>query len=149
MHAMILNKIGTQLVWTELVNQQPSKGQIRLKVSVCDVCRTDLHVIELPILPITSDQEIVGHIDIIGLDGKGLKTGHRADIRWLRHTCGMCSYCLSREGNLCNKSTFTGYTSDGCFTTLVIADAQYAFPLVEEGSDTETLILKNCHAPTS
>jgi len=30
---------------------------------------------------------------------------------------------------------FTGYTHDGGFTTAVIADARFAFPLGEAGSD--------------
>ncbi|MFA6041032.1 MAG: alcohol dehydrogenase catalytic domain-containing protein, partial [Methylophilus sp.] len=119
MHAMLLNKIGTQLVWTELADRQPCAGQIRLKVTACGVCRTDLHVVdgELPdpVLPIIPGHEIVGRIDMIGLGVNGLSIGQRVGIPWLGHTCGVCAYCLSQQENLCDKPIFTGYTRDGGF----------------------------------
>ena len=141
MFAMRLNKVGKQLEWTELADRQPNAGQIRLKVTACGVCRTDLHVVdgELPnlALPIIPGHEIVGRIDIIGSGVKGFEIGQRVGIPWLGHTCGVCSYCLAQEENLCDNPIFTGYTRDGGFATSVIADAQYAFPLGEEGSDTD------------
>ena len=50
MHAMVLKKVGTPLEWTELPDLLPGPGEIRVKVSACGVCRTDLHVVdgELP-----------------------------------------------------------------------------------------------------
>lgn len=139
MFAMVLNKVGTQLEWTELADPQPDAGQIRLSVTACGVCRTDLHVVdgELPnlVLPIIPGHEIVGRIDMIGSGVTGFNVGQRVGIPWLGHTCGVCSYCLAQEENLCDKPIFTGYTRDGGFATSVIADAQYAFPLGEAGSD--------------
>jgi propanol-preferring alcohol dehydrogenase len=41
---------------------------------------------------------------------------------------------MQRE-NLCDHPVFTGYTSDGGFATATIADARFAFPLGEVGSD--------------
>jgi D-arabinose 1-dehydrogenase-like Zn-dependent alcohol dehydrogenase len=46
MHAMVLNKVGGPLVWTELPDRLPGPGQIRVKVAACGVCRTDLHVVD-------------------------------------------------------------------------------------------------------
>jgi len=50
MHAMVLNKVGAALQWTELPDWQPDAGQISVAVGACGVCRTDLHVVdrELP-----------------------------------------------------------------------------------------------------
>jgi propanol-preferring alcohol dehydrogenase len=141
MYAMILNKIGNQLDWTELADRQPSVGQIRLKVSACGVCRTDLHVVDgelpYPVLPIIPGHEIVGRIDMIGSGVIGLTIGQRVGVPWLGHTCGVCSYCLAQQENLCDRPIFTGYTRDGGFATSIIADAQYAFPLGEVGRDTD------------
>ncbi len=57
MHAMVLKKIGNALEWTELVDPKPGPGEIRVKVSACGVCRTDLHVVdgELPDPKVGSD----------------------------------------------------------------------------------------------
>jgi alcohol dehydrogenase, propanol-preferring len=61
--------------------------------------------------------------------------GERVGMPWLGHTCGHCRYCLEHHENLCDHPRFTGYTQDGGFATAVIADASYAFPLGEAGSD--------------
>lgn len=139
MHAMVLNKIGSPLVWTELPDRHPGPGQIRVKITACGVCRTDLHVVdgELadPQVPIIPGHEIVGRIDEIGPGVEGLSLGQRVGIPWLGHTCGTCPYCLMQRENLCDDPVFTGYTRDGGFATSTIADARFAFPLGEEGSD--------------
>jgi propanol-preferring alcohol dehydrogenase len=139
MHAMVLNKIGAALAWTELADPQPGPDDIRVKVSACGVCRTDLHVVdgELPDpkLPIIPGHEIVGRIDSVGTGVKGLKVGERVGIPWLGHTCGVCPYCMGDQENLCDRPLFTGYTRNGGFATLAIADARFAFPLGETGAD--------------
>ena len=139
MHAMVLNRIGSALEWTELADPLPRPGEIRVKVSACGVCRTDLHVVdgELPNhkTPIIPGHEIVGRIDLLGADVKGLKIGERVGIPWLGHTCGVCPYCLEHRENLCDHPLFTGFTRNGGFATMVIADARFAFPLGETGSD--------------
>ena len=139
MNAMVLKKIGTALEWTEIPDPQPGPGEIRVKVAACGVCRTDLHVVdgELPDpkVPIIPGHEIVGRIDLLGADVKGLKIGERVGIPWLGHTCGVCPYCLEHRENLCDHPLFTGFTRNGGFATMVIADARFAFPLGENGSD--------------
>ncbi len=139
MQAMVLKKLGTDLEWTELADRQPGPGEIRVKVSACGVCRTDLHVVdgELPDpkVPIIPGHEIVGRIDALGSGVEGLHLGQRVGIPWLGHTCGICPYCIGGRENLCDHPLFTGYTRNGGFATAAIADARYAFPLGEDGSD--------------
>jgi propanol-preferring alcohol dehydrogenase len=139
MDAMVMNKVGGPLVWTQLPDRQPGPGQIRVKVGACGVCRTDLHVLdgELPDqpVPIIPGHEIVGRIDALGDGVEGLALGERVGIPWLGHTCGSCRYCAEQAENLCDHPLFTGYTRDGGFATAVIADARFAFPLGEVGSD--------------
>ena len=139
MYAMVLKKLGTALEWTELADRQPGLGEIRVKVAACGVCRTDLHVVdgELPDpkVPIIPGHEIVGRIDAIGSAVEGLRMGERVGIPWLGHTCGVCPYCIGGQENLCDHPLFNGYTRDGGFATAMIADARFAFPLGEAGSD--------------
>jgi propanol-preferring alcohol dehydrogenase len=139
MHAMVLNRIGADLVWTELPDRMPGPGQIRLKVTACGVCRTDLHVVDgelpNPRLPIIPGHEIVGRIDALGSGVENLRIGERIGVPWLGHTCGICRYCVAQHENLCDAPLFTGFTRDGGFATATIADARFAFPLGEAGSD--------------
>ena len=139
MEAMVLNAVGAPLEWTELPDREPGPGQIRVKVSACGVCRTDLHVVDgelpHPMTPIIPGHEIVGRIDRLGPGVEGLRLGERVGIPWLGHTCGVCAYCVGLHENLCDAPLFTGYTRDGGFATATIADARFAFPLGEEGED--------------
>jgi propanol-preferring alcohol dehydrogenase len=64
-----------------------------------------------------------------------LTIGQRVGVPWLGHTCGVCFYCRSGAENLCDRPLFTGYTRNGGYATLVIADARYTFPLGENGAD--------------
>ncbi|MEO6278215.1 zinc-dependent alcohol dehydrogenase family protein [Roseateles sp.] len=139
MHAMVLKQLGKPLAWTELPDREPGSGEIRVKVTACGVCRTDLHVVDgelpHPQVPIIPGHEIVGRIDAVGSGVKGLDLGQRVGIPWLGHTCGVCPYCTMQRENLCDRPLFTGYTRDGGFATSTVVDARFAFPLGEHGSD--------------
>lgn len=139
MHAMVLKQQGQPLEWTELPDRQPGLGEIRVRVGACGVCRTDLHVIDgelpHPQVPIIPGHQIIGRIDAMGTGVEGLTLGQRVGIPWLGHTCGVCPYCRMQRENLCDHPLFTGYTRDGGFATAAIADARFAFPLGEHGSD--------------
>jgi propanol-preferring alcohol dehydrogenase len=139
MKAMVLNAPKTALVWTELADRAPGPGQVRVTVLACGVCRTDLHVwdgeLPDPKSPIIPGHEIIGRIDAMGPGVEGLAIGERVGVPWLGHTCGVCPYCAANRENLCDAPLFTGYTRDGGFATAVIADARFAFPLGETGSD--------------
>jgi propanol-preferring alcohol dehydrogenase len=139
MKAMVLNKIGSPLQWTELPDRMPGAGQVRVKIAACGVCRTDLHVIDgelpHPQTPIIPGHEVVGRIDAVGEGVAGLQVGQRVGVPWLGYTCGTCPYCVMHRENLCDHPLFTGYTRDGGFATATIVDARYAFPLGDAGSD--------------
>ncbi|ASL39802.1 MULTISPECIES: zinc-dependent alcohol dehydrogenase family protein [Acetobacter] len=141
MFAMRLHQPKTPLQWEEVPDPVPGPGEIRVKVLACGVCRTDLHVVDgdltHPKLPIIPGHEIVGRINQIGSGVTSLSVGQRVGIPWLGHTCGHCFYCSDHHENLCDHPVFTGYTRDGGYATMAVADARFAFPLGEEGSDVE------------
>jgi propanol-preferring alcohol dehydrogenase len=142
MHAMQLRQIGQPLVPTELPDSMPAPAEVRVRVSSCGVCRTDLHVVdgELPDpkLPIIPGHEIVGRVDLAGAAVEGLRPGRRVGIPWLGFTCGVCPYCRMGAENLCDRPQFTGYTRDGGYATHVVADARFVFALPEGGDDVAT-----------
>jgi propanol-preferring alcohol dehydrogenase len=139
MHAMVLSARGAPLTWQERPDPVPGPGEVRVKVSACGVCRTDLHVVdgELPDIayPIIPGHEVVGRIDAVGAGVTDLEPGMRVGVPWLGHTCGACFFCLRGEENLCDHPKFTGYTRDGGFASHLVADARYCFPLGEQGED--------------
>jgi len=136
---MVLPAQQARLRMEERPDPIPGEGQIRVKVSACGVCRTDLHVVdaELPDIryPIVPGHEIVGRVDLVGDGVTTHKIGQRVGIPWLGYTCGTCRFCREGMENLCDRPLFTGYTRDGGYATHTIADARYAFPLGEAGDD--------------
>ncbi len=136
---MVLKELKAPLEWAEMPDRQPGPDEIRVRVLACGVCRTDLHVVDgelpYPKLPIIPGHEIVGRIDAIGNKVKTLQVGERVGIPWLGHTDGTCPFCLMHRENLCDHALFTGFTRDGGYATAAIADARFAFPLGETGSD--------------
>jgi propanol-preferring alcohol dehydrogenase len=142
MHAMVLTRIGQPLQLMERPDPLPGPGEIQVAIAACGVCRTDLHVVdgELPDqpLPIIPGHEIVGRIAAVGPGVEGMAVGQRVGLAWLARTCGRCRYCRSGSENLCDHPAFRGYTLDGGYATRVCADAAFAFPLPEGGSDAAT-----------
>jgi alcohol dehydrogenase, propanol-preferring len=139
MRAMVLPAPRAGLQLQERADPLPGDGEIRVRVSACGVCRTDLHVFdgELPSIkyPVIPGHEIVGRVEQLGRNVTTHRIGDRVGIPWLGYTCGICRFCKSGMENLCDQPLFTGYTRDGGFATHTIADARYAFPLGEEGDD--------------
>jgi len=117
MYAMVLTARGAPLILEKRPDPSPGPGEVRIKVSACGVCRTDLHVVdgELPGIsyPIIPGHEVVGRIDAFGPGVGDLKLGQRVGVPWLGYTCGNCSYCRADRENLCDHPQFTGYTRDG------------------------------------
>ena len=136
---MALTSPGSLLRLQERDDPLPGDNEIRVKVSACGVCRTDLHVVdaELPGIkyPIVPGHEIVGRVDLVGANVNDHRIGDRVGIPWLGYTCGVCRFCREGMENLCDRPLFTGYTRDGGFATHAIADARYAFPLGDQGDD--------------
>jgi propanol-preferring alcohol dehydrogenase len=139
MRAMVLFAPRAPLRMQERDDPIPADGEIRVKVSACGVCRTDLHVVdaELPDIkyPIIPGHEIVGRVDLVGGSVTTHRRGDRVGVPWLGYTCGVCRFCREGMENLCDRPRFTGYTRNGGFATHSIADARYAFPLGEDGDD--------------
>ena len=139
MRAMVLSAPRARLQMQERVDPCPGDGEIRVQVSACGVCRTDLHVVdaELPGIkyPVVPGHEIVGRVELVGGNVTTHRIGDRVGIPWLGYTCGACRFCKEGMENLCDRPLFTGYTRDGGFATHTIADARYAFPLGEDGDD--------------
>ena len=134
---MLLRKrgpIGTSpLLMEDVPDPSPGAGEIRVKISACGICRTDLHIIEgdLPSLrsPVIPGHQIVGTVDACG-DGAGrFSRGSRVGIAWLARTCGECPFCSAGRENLCDRPSFTGYHRDGGFAEYAVVPEMFAYPL--------------------
>ena len=132
---MVLDAARRPLREAERPSPVPGRGQVRLRVRACGVCRTDLHVLdgELPDLgrPVVPGHQIVGMVEATGEGVERPAAGERVGVPWLGWTCGACRFCLSGRENLCPDARFTGYHIDGGFAERAVADARYCFPIPE------------------
>jgi propanol-preferring alcohol dehydrogenase len=128
-----------ELVEREL--PEPGPGEVRVAVSACGCCRTDLHVVEgdleLTHLPVTPGHQVVGTVDALGPGCRRLSVGDRVGVTWLHHTCGHCGYCLRGEENLCEAAEFTGWTVDGGYADALTVPEDFAIALPEMLGDLE------------
>jgi propanol-preferring alcohol dehydrogenase len=132
---MVFTGVGAPLQERELPQPAVGTGQVRLQVSACGVCRTDLHIVDgelaEPKLPLVLGHQIVGTVREVGPAVTRFVAGQRVGVPWLGWTCGECRYCRSGRENLCDRARFTGYTIDGGFAEQAVADARFCFPIPE------------------
>jgi propanol-preferring alcohol dehydrogenase len=119
----------------------PGPGQVRVRVSACGVCRTDLHVAEGDLAVhrrgVVPGHEVVGRVDQRGPGAERFEVGERVGVAWLAATCGRCRFCRRGDENLCLTPTFTGWDIDGGYADFVCADEQFLYLLPEVFSDVE------------
>jgi alcohol dehydrogenase, propanol-preferring len=133
MRAMLLDSPRQPLRSAIVPDPEPATDQLLLRVRACGVCRTDLHVADgelpEPKLPLVLGHEIVGEVVSLGAGVDRFALGDRVGVPWLGWTCGVCRYCRSGGGNLCDRARFTGYGIDGGYAEYAAADARFCFPL--------------------
>ena len=119
----------------DLPKPEPGPGEILVRVEVCGVCRTDLHVIEgeLPPKksPVIPGHQVVGHVAATGAGVERLSIGSRVGVAWLYKTDGTCEYCRRGEENLCDDPQFTGYTVNDGYAEFLVAPQDFVYPLPE------------------
>jgi propanol-preferring alcohol dehydrogenase len=124
---------------TEVPTPTPGSGEVRVRVTHCAVCHTDLHIVEgdlaLPMLPIIPGHQIVGVVDALGPDVSKLREGDRVGIPWLHSTDGTCHYCRRGNENLCENVQFTGLNVNGGYAEWTIVGESFACPLPAQFSD--------------
>ena len=143
MQACVLSapaKVTTRpLQLCEMPSPVLAADEVRIAVSTCAICRTDLHVVEgeLPARrsPVIPGHQVVGRVTELGADVTELCLGQRVGVAWLLRTCGVCRFCRSGRENLCESAYFTGWTADGGFATEIKAPAGFTYPMPDGLSD--------------
>ena len=121
------------LEYGEFPDPSPGPGEVLVRVKVCGVCRTDLHVIEgeLPPKksPVIPGHQVVGVIEQSGPEVERFAAGARVGIAWLHKTDGTCEYCRRGEENLCDEPLFTGYSVNGGYAEYMVAPEAFIYAL--------------------
>lgn len=145
MRAYILEQHGTTesapLQRTTLPTPRPKGNQIRIKVSVCGLCHTDLDTVEGRLqpdgLPVTPGHQIVGTVDALGPQASKHRIGDRIGVTWLNWACRQCEHCREGRENLCAQARWTGLTAPGGYAEYTLVHEAFAYPIPTSFSDTE------------
>jgi alcohol dehydrogenase, propanol-preferring len=127
------------LARAERAEPEPGPGEVRVRISCCGVCRTDLHLAEGDLPPrrpgVTPGHEIVGRVDSVGAGASRFAVGDRIGVPWLARTDGTCTFCRRGAENLCLAPRFTGWDVDGGYAESCVAAESYAYRLPERLDD--------------
>jgi propanol-preferring alcohol dehydrogenase len=119
----------------------PGEGEIRLRVSVCGVCHTELDEIEgrlpPPRLPLVLGHQVVGRVEALGEGARGHRPGDRVGVAWIASACGECKFCRSGRENLCPEFKATGRDRDGGYAEFLTIRTEFAYPIPSALSDAE------------
>lgn len=110
--------------------------QVDIKVEYCGICHSDLSMLDndfgLTQYPFVPGHEIVGRVDAIGANAKGVTVGQRVGLGWYAGSCMTCEWCMSGNHNLCPSPEMTIIGRHGGFADKVRAEAALVVPLPEQ-----------------
>ena len=142
MKALVLNKTALienkPLVFQDLPIPQPGKKQIRVKISVCGLCHTELDEIEGRLqskLPVILGHQIVGKVESLGVGATKFRLGERVGIAWINSACGKCAFCRQGNENLCPEFRGTGCDADGGYAQYTVVSEDFAYSIPDIFSD--------------
>jgi propanol-preferring alcohol dehydrogenase len=139
MKAMVMTRIvslsdeAEPLVPVDLPIPEPAGDEIRIKVSACGVCHTELDEIEgrtpPPELPVVPGHEVIGRVDKIGRNAARFRQGERVGVGWIHSSCG------GAHENIDTSFVATGRDVNGGYAEYMTVPAAYAYPIPEVFSD--------------
>jgi propanol-preferring alcohol dehydrogenase len=147
MKAMVLEQIqpvpkvpleNKPLKLKDLPIPETGKKQIRIKVTACGICHTELDEIEgrlPPKLPIILGHQVVGRVEHLGAGAIRFRPGDRVGIAWINSACGKCDLCLAGYENLCAEFLGTGCDTNGGYTEYTLVSEDFAYPIPDRFSD--------------
>ena len=130
------------LALVERPEPHPGPGELRVRVSVCGVCRTDLHLAEGDLAPrradVTPGHEIVGVVDELGAGATrfaiGERIGHRVAPPHVRVVPVLP--CAATRTSAWRPPSPVG-TPTGATPSYAVVDEAYAYALPDVFTDAE------------
>jgi propanol-preferring alcohol dehydrogenase len=138
---MLLEQVGEltadrgPLVLADVPKPEPGPGEIRIRVSACGVCHTELDEIEgrtpPPHLPVIPGHEVVGRVDTLGEGAAQFQLGERVGVGWI--------FCSDGEPdeNLSTEFRATGRDANGGYAEYLTVREEYAYRIPDVFSDVE------------
>jgi propanol-preferring alcohol dehydrogenase len=144
MKAMVLTHTGPiatkPLEFKDVPVPQPQAREVRVKITVCGVCHTDLDEAEERLaarMPVIPGHQIIGHVDALGPGASKFRRGDRVGIAWIYSADGTCEFCRAGNENLCPRFRGTGCDADGGYAEYVVAPQDSVYPIPKAFTDVQ------------
>ena len=142
MRAVQISRPGGPFELVERDIPEPGPGTVRVKVSACGICHSDVFTkeglfpgISYPRVP---GHEIAGSIDAVGAGVEGWERGQRVGIGWHGGHCGHCDSCRRGDFVTCQVAPqIPGISYDGGYAEYMIAPVGALALIPEELSAVE------------
>ncbi|MCG9479889.1 MAG: NAD(P)-dependent alcohol dehydrogenase [Actinomycetia bacterium] len=126
--------VGQSLEPFTFESAELGENDVRVSISHCGVCHTDIHAIDdyygITTFPFVPGHEIVGYISSVGEAVSGMKVGDRVAIGWQGRSCGKCEWCLKGEEQFCMDIVQSGtWVPYGGFSSSVVVDYRFAYKI--------------------
>jgi 2-desacetyl-2-hydroxyethyl bacteriochlorophyllide A dehydrogenase len=107
---------------------EPAAGEVRVRVSACGICGSDLHLLPVGYLGrrVVPGHELAGRVDALGPGVAGLAPGDAVAVEPLR-ACGACPACRDGRPALCLALRIFGIHENGGLAEYVTVPAERAF----------------------
>ncbi len=116
---------------------KPKHGEVLIRVTHAGICGTDLHIYNWDRWsqrrikpPLVTGHEFVGRIEAFGDGVEGLTIGQRVSAEG-HITCGVCEYCRTGNGHICENVKIIGVDRHGCFADYLVMPQQNIWPVDE------------------
>jgi L-iditol 2-dehydrogenase len=131
----------------EIPEPDPGPNQVKLEISACGICGTDIHVLHdtfrnFP--PVILGHEFVGRVVEEGTAVRGLidPSARYAVLGATAVTCGRCQYCHSGDFMFCAERRGMGHGVNGAFTRYTCVRPDQLFRLDDELPEEEGALVE-------
>lgn len=126
--------IGQKLVPFEYDPPELKEHDVRVDVTHCGLCYTDVHAIDdhfgITKFPFVPGHEIIGRVTELGPEVADLKKGDRVGMGWQGRSCRKCEWCLRGDEQLCTEVAHNGvWEPYGGLASSIAADSRFVYSI--------------------
>ena len=140
----------------EWPDPRPGPGEVKLRVTYCGICATDIEEWQLGPLyvqhgspnpltgrmaPIVMGHEIAGRVVELGPGVEGLKRGDGVAVQDVM-SCGECFWCRRGDRSSCPSQGIAGFSADGGLAEHMVWPAELCARLPEHVGDDEAALIE-------
>lgn len=132
-HGWAASTVGGPLALTAYDPGPLRPEQVQVRVESCGICHSDLSMLDNAwghtSYPLVPGHEVIGVVEALGGQAKGLAVGDRVGLGWFSGSCLACHTCLSGNHHLCASAEQIIVGRHGGFADRVRANWEWAVRL--------------------